>query len=221
MNKLFLVISALAILSCNKKKDTTIPFSEATYTMTVSLNWTSPQFGVPGGAHVTPLIGMIHSKDTFQWKTGILATAGLELVAEQGVNTIMDTELDAIIASGKALSKFTFTQPAITGTVINTITLNTNYPLISFASMLAPTPDWFIGLNSFSLLDNNSQWISDITIDLYSYDAGSEDGDVFSTGYPDSSPHGNVAILTPANASILANGNASVGPIGTIRFVKN
>lgn len=221
MYKLFAAIGFIFLLSCNKKSDTNIPFSEATYTMTVTLNWENPQFAVPLNAHVTPLIGMIHSKDTFLWKPATLATPGLEYVAEIGVNTKMDMELDAILAAGKALSKFIFTQPtSVTGTIQNNITLNTDYPLISFASMLAPSPDWFMGIHDYNLLVNG-KWMDNITIDLFAYDAGTEDGDIFSYDNPDSNPHINISLLSPSNASVLANGNSSIGSIGTITFVKN
>ena len=83
MKIVMFIFPSVIFLSCSKKKDEgTISFSEASYKVAVTLNWTSPKFGVPAGAHVTPLTGMIHSKDTFLWMPGKLATAGLEDVAE-------------------------------------------------------------------------------------------------------------------------------------------
>ena len=47
------------------------------------------------------------------------------------------------------------------------------------------------------------------------------EGDVFWLNNPGTKPQQNIALLTQANASVLANGNTSIGPIGTVRFIKN
>lgn len=197
-----------------------IPYSEASYKMIITMDWTSPKFAVPAGVHVTPIIGMIHSKDTSLWMPGKLATAGLEDVAEAGNNTKMSAELDAILVKNKALSKFTLAAPAVTGMVETNLLFNTNYSYISFASMIAPSPDWFMGVHDVTLFDGK-MWVNDITLNIMLYDAGTEDGDVFGYNNPDTNPRQNISLLTPANASVLANGNSSIASIGTIRFVKN
>jgi hypothetical protein len=196
-----------------------VPYSAASYTMTVTLNWQSPQFAVPAGVHVTALIGMIHAKDTMLWTFGKLASKGLEDVAEIGNTVNMNVELDAILAANKALSKFNISPPGATGTVSADFDFNTNFPCISFASMIAPSPDWFMGLHDINLFENN-KWVSDTTINMMVYDAGTEDGDVFGYDNPATNPQQNIAFLTPANASVLANGNITIAAIGTVRFLK-
>ena len=197
-----------------------VPFSEASYKMTVTLNWQSPRFTVPAGAHVTALIGMIHSKDTTLWKPGSLASRGLEDVAEIGNNTIMNLELDSVIAKNKAISKFQIAPPGVTGTLEMDFNFNTNYSCISFASMIAPSPDWFMGLHDINLFQNNA-WVNDITLDIMLYDAGTEDGDVFGYNNPATNPQQRISFLRSLNASVLANGNPEIYSIGTAKFVKN
>ena len=85
--------------------------------------------------------------------------------------------------------------------------------------MLAPSPDWFTGLSNFDLYQNK-KWVGDAQVNLYVYDAGTEDGDVFSYNNPASLPQQNIYLLTPASASVLANGNAVLGPIATVRFTR-
>ncbi|MEP6597095.1 MAG: spondin domain-containing protein [Ginsengibacter sp.] len=217
---IFLFLSAV-FLSCSKKTEREIiPYSEASYKVIVTLNWTSPKFGVPAGAHVTTLTGIVHNKDTFFWMPERLATPGLEDVAEIGNNTNMNIELDTILLKNKALSKFTIIPPPATGTVETNLNFNSNYSYISFASMIAPSPDWFMGLHDFNLLDNKT-WINDTTVSVMVYDAGTEEGDVFDYNNPETIPQQNISLLTPANASVLANGNTSIASIGTIRFIKN
>ncbi|MEP5340429.1 MAG: T9SS type A sorting domain-containing protein [Algibacter sp.] len=48
----------------------------------------------------------------------------------------------------------------------------TNFPLVTLASMLGPSPDWFIGVESLSMVDVNGLFIPKITYELYPYDAG-------------------------------------------------
>lgn len=219
--KISIFLFILLLFSCTKKTDElSIPYSEASYKIIVTMNWISPNFGLPASAHVTPLIGMVHNKDTFLWNPGKLATAGLEDVAEIGNNTKMNAELDAILIKNKGLSKFTITPPSVTGAVETNLNFNTNFPYISFASMIAPSPDWFMGIHDFSLLSNKT-WINDTTVNLIVYDAGTEEGDVFGFNNPETTPRQNISVLTPANGSVLANGNTSIAAIGTIRFIKN
>ena len=85
--------------------------------------------------------------------------------------------------------------------------------------MIAPSPDWFMGLHDVNLFKNN-HWVSDTTINLLVYDAGTEEGDVFGYNNPDTSPQEPVALLTATNASVLANSNPFIGAIGTVRFVR-
>jgi len=209
-----------AISSCKKTEvQTPLIFSEASYKMTVSMNWTNPQLAVPSGAHVTTLIGMIHSKDTTLWKEGGLATPGLEDVAEVGSTIKMNAEIDPIIGKYKALSKFQIAPPAINGNVTTTLNFNTSYSYISFASMIAPSPDWFMGISSVNLLGNNNKWLDSLTLNIRVYDAGTENGNAFDYNNPSTVPQQPVTLLTPA--SVLANGNTSLAPIATIYFKKN
>ena len=86
--------------------------------------------------------------------------------------------------------------------------------------MIAPSPDWFMGLHDVSLFQNN-KWVDDYTVNIMLYDAGTEDGDVFGYNNPATAPQQNISFLTPLNASVLANGNGEIYAIGTARFIKN
>lgn len=217
---IFLFIPVILFSCVKRMENTTIPFSEASYKVIITMNWATPKFGVPPGAHFTTITGMIHPNDTFLWKPGSLASTGLEDIAEVGNNAKMNAQIDAILSKNKALSKFVFAAPPISGTFETNITVNTNYSYISFATMIAPSPDWFTGIHDFSLF-SEKMWISDITLNLLAYDAGTEDGDRFAYDNPETVPQQNITLLTPANATVLANGNPSIAPIGTIRFIRN
>jgi len=85
--------------------------------------------------------------------------------------------------------------------------------------MLGPTPDWFVGVSGINLY-NNSKWVADTTINLYTYDAGTEDGDMFGYNNPATTPQQNIHILQASQARVLANGNPALAPIATARFVR-
>ncbi len=162
---------------------------------------------------------MVHSKDTLLWSGGRLATKGLEDVAEIGNITNLNFELDAIIAKRKGLSRFSIPPPPVTGSTAIDLTFNTNYTRLSFASMIAPSPDRFLGVHDIDLFQSR-KWINDTTINILVYDAGTEEGDVFSYENPATSPQQNISLLTPTNASVLANGNPEIYAIGTLRLQK-
>lgn len=213
------VFLLIFILSSCKKQPVIPPAAQADYKIEVRFAWASPNFTVPANAHFTQFIGMLHQKNSFLWEPNGLATGGLEDLAEVGSKTRLNNEIDSIIAGGKAMERFVIAPPAITAGFDTGFVFTLNHPCISFASMIAPSPDWFVGINQYSLLQNDA-WVNDITVPLYLYDAGTEDGDIFGYDNPASVPLQPVRLLIPARASVLANGNASFAPIGTIRFIK-
>jgi hypothetical protein len=216
MYRVILIMFGCILFSC--KKDNTV-FSEARYRVTVTGLWSTPSFGVPAGAHLTTFVGAVHNSNVSLWKEGSLASNGIEQVAENGNGTILLDEINTHIAHGKAAALLLFLPPTPTGTVSTNIYLNSSFSQVSFASMLAPTPDWFTGISSVDLLENGT-WVPEKMIDIYSYDAGTEEGDVFSTNNPDTSPKQPIRKITPSISSVMANGNTILGPIATITFVK-
>jgi hypothetical protein len=196
------------------------PLPDASYTMQVTTYWSPPAFVVPAGVHITAITGMVHTPDTMLWKPGLRATSGLEDVAEIGAPAKMNIEIDTVIAAQKASERFNITPPAINGSVQKNLTLTQKFSEVSFASMIAPSPDWFLGIHNFSLISNN-EWIKDTLVNIYVYDAGTEDGDVFGYSNPPTTPQQNVNLLQAAQATVLANGNPSLAHIATVRFTKN
>ena len=53
--------------------------------------------------------------------------------------------------------------------------------------MIAPSPDWFVGINSLPLRENG-EWIERIERELSPYDAGTDDGVTFQSDNANSSP---------------------------------
>ena len=224
-----LLVSLLCIFFFSCKKETAKTIAEevptvkidtlASYKIIITGIWKSPQHTIPATEHFTQFIGLIHSNECNVYSLGALATKGVENVAEIGSSTILKREMDSLIATNKALSKFYLTIPGIVGKDSTSINVNIKHSKISFESMLAPSPDWFVGIDSYNLIQNG-KWITDVTIPVYGYDAGTEDGDVFGYANPATVPQQPISLMTPANASVIANGNAVIAPFASLRIVK-
>jgi Spondin_N len=223
MNQPWLTLLAFSVLIISCKKSNVAEeesnFSEATYAIEVTGKWSAPDFTVPAGVHFTSFAGMVHNASGELWKPGKLSTKGVENVAETGNTTVILSEIDSVIRTKNALSLILFTPPSATGTRTSTVYCNTNYSMVSFASMIAPSPDWFVGLSGFNLYNNN-KWVADTTFQLFVYDAGTEDGDVFGYSNPVTNPQQPIQLLNAPNATVLANGNPVLKAIATVKFTK-
>ncbi|MBL7729862.1 MAG: spondin domain-containing protein [Chitinophagaceae bacterium] len=217
---IFLLMLLFFITACKKEEQQQAVFSEARYTVTVTGKWTAPAFTVPPGAHYTTFIGMVHNERALLWQEGDKATYGMEVLAETGGGGPVLAEIDSTIRTNNGLSLLLFVAPGTSTSANVNLYCNSNYSRVSFASMLGPTPDWFVGVNGVNL-HRNGQWLADTTIDLYTLDAGTEEGNVFGYNNPSTVPQQNIQVLQAAQATILANGNPTLAPIASVRFRKN
>ena len=167
--------------------------STARYTVSFTSVWNSTDHGtLPGNAHWSDLVGMTHNSNVKLWELGELASVGIENVAENGVNTNLNMEVNMAIANNNAdqwLQEGFSPFAAISSATIMDILVSEDFPLLSVVSMVAPSPDWFIGIDSFSFLDGSNNWKDSVTIDMFVYDAGTEEGSGYSTSNAASSPH--------------------------------
>ena len=152
----FPALLSVLLLSC-KKNEVSVPvFSDARYSIEITGKWKAPEFAVPVGVHFTSVFGMVHSHDTYLWKLNTKASTGVENIAETGNAYPILYEIDTAIATGKSIALIAITAPLPTGSSIANVYCTSNYSYISFETMLAPSPDWFTGINGFNLFENNS-----------------------------------------------------------------
>ena len=153
--------------------------SAATYEVTFQGNWTleSTPGGVVSSAHFTTLIGAAHNDDVTFWQSGGRASRGVEEVAETGGTSTFRSELEASPHAAAIISQsVTF---GGTGSATFPIDVTRDHPLVTLLSMIGPSPDWFVGINGLSLLDGSGRWEEEREVDLFPYDAGTEEGDEF------------------------------------------
>ena len=151
------------------------------------------------------------------------ASAGIESTAETGSQFIFSDEVGAARADGKA--EFTLAasgNASAAGTVELTFDINETFPLVTLISMVAPSPDWFVGVHDLSLFDVASgEFKQTVVVELKVYDAGSEDGQGFSLSNADTQPKQPIELLSrinPADHDFI-NGTGSGGDfIATMTF---
>ena len=220
-NKHSIAIFTLSILfvACKKQQNQINKFSEARYTIEITGKWAMPDFTVPAGVHFTNFAGLVHNNNASLWNENMTASIGIENVAETGNTSKLLLEIDSIIREKKAISLVFFTPPGPVSTKMASVYCNSDFSFISFISMIAPSPDWFIGVSNINLY-KNEQWVIDTLIQLYVHDAGTEEGDIFGYNNPSTSPQQPIKLLTKENGSVLANGNEYLKPIAILRLKK-
>ena len=76
--------------------------------------------------------------------------------------------------------------------------------------MIAPSPDWFIGVSGISLR-NEDAWVRSLEVDLLPFDAGTDSGPTYVSANSDTQPPEPIAQVSSAD---LQNGT----PFGVFRF---
>ena len=103
---------------------------------------------------------------------------------------------------------------------ISNIEVNTEYPLVSFITMIAPSPDWFVGVHDFNLCDTTTgKWKESRTRDLPPYDAGTDSGPRFQSGNIATNPPEDIHLLTN-NTEGSFKSDQPVKRFGTFTFIK-
>ncbi len=146
------------------------------------------------------------------WRTGELATDGVELMAETGNSSGMLAEIDAAIANGSAVSAIDGGGVDVSpGTVSVEFEVTRDHPLVSITTMVAPSPDWFLGVRDLALFDG-SEFVESVTVDALVYDSGTDSGRLFTSGDSDTQPPEPIARLTTdPSESDIQNGLPSMG----------
>jgi hypothetical protein len=89
------------------------------------------------------------------------------------------------------------------------------YPMLTLVSMIAPSPDWFVGISDLLLIENG-KWLENLIIPLYAYDAGTDSGTLYISENSDTQPRGTIQRI----GSFPFYANDEFLSIGTFTFNK-
>ena len=191
------------------------PPDTALYSIEFDATWSAATHPTdfPPGAHFSPLIGAVHNDAATFWALGEIATPGIEQMAETGGTGLLTREIRAempdnalSVVNGRGIGS-----PA--STTISEVLVTLDYPLITLVTMIAPSPDWFVGVAGQSLQDEFGQWVDELEVVLYPLDSGTDDGTSYRSPNADSSPRQPIK-------SLKGTSPFSDAPIGTYTFTR-
>jgi hypothetical protein len=190
----------------------------AEYKVTFQSTWsedTHPD-DFPSNPHFSGLIGASHNDNVNFWRDGELASLGIKNMAETGSKSPLNKEIFISF-----LKKSTFQllsgdiMQSSPGFVNLTIKVSQDYPLVTLVSMIAPSPDWFVGVDSLNLFENG-EFVDKKTEILYAYDAGTDSGTNYTSPNEPTNPFEPIFFI---ETSPFKYGDIIV-PVGTFTFTR-
>jgi hypothetical protein len=155
------------------------------------------------------LIGATHNDQVTFWHVGGTASSGIEQMAETGGRSILQGEIEAAISAGNAEAVILGGGISSPNSISSSFNVSDDFPLVTLVTMVAPSPDWFVGVEGVNLRANDA-WIPNLTLELLPYDAGTDSGLAFTSADLDTIPRGTISPLaTPFDGTT---------PLGTFTF---
>ncbi len=179
----FIVLGVLLFLiACSGKDSNALEedLNKVKYRLTFTSLWNEKDhLGQPVTAHFSPIVLTVHDQRHTLFSVGELTGRSLEEVAEHGNPTqinkdiLIDQNLGKVLSFINTKDQFISTQ----STQVIEFEVSLEHSMVSFVTMVAPSPDWIVGLDGFSLYDGTKFIDNTASIDLYAYNAGTEEGD--------------------------------------------
>lgn len=205
-------VSSMILTGCVDRDDA------IDYRLTFNATWseeTHPE-DFPPNPHFSGLIGASHNNEITFWREGEIATPGIKNMAETGSKNPLNIEIGNAILNGTAF--FLISGNGLNpspGSIDLIFEVNEEYPLVTVVTMIAPSPDWFVGVNSVNLYENGS-FIDEKTVTLYGYDAGTDSGNTYTS--PDESTNPPIPIFKITAYPFIYE--EDLIPLGTFEFKK-
>jgi hypothetical protein len=135
-------------------------------------------------------------------------------MAERGSKSPFDQEIQQRITQGRAENLLSGGDIARSpGSVSLDFTISSEHPAVTLVSMVAPSPDWFIGVSALDLIQDGD-WVDELVVDLHPYDAGTDSGTTYDSRDRDTVPP--VPVSRIEGPPLQAGG--MVPPLGTFTF---
>ncbi|KAK0089118.1 hypothetical protein PV325_009149 [Microctonus aethiopoides] len=173
------------------------------------------------GSRLASGYGRTHDSTYSLYRLGERLTPGATQYVETGRTDGLDTGgdnpniLDAFGAPGV---------PQGEGTTVSRAFFDGNHTLVSVMARINPSPDWFIGVDSFQLCVEGN-WVDTVTVELDPLDGGTDNGFTFTAANWPTNPQGIAYRITsrypahPAGSFYYPN-LPRLPPIATLTFTK-
>ncbi|KPJ08656.1 Spondin-2 [Papilio machaon] len=220
-NTLLLLLPLLAVAAA--AEDGCNPDKMTVYRMVLHTYWTRekfpkhyPDWRPP--AQWSRIYGVSHNRQYVLFRLGRRVSPPVRQFAESGHSEAL--------SSGPGTMDV-FTAPAITqgaGRTEAEFFVDGNHSRVSVMTKMIPSPDWFIGVDSFDLcVDGN--WLDSITIEVDPVDAGTDNGFTFTAPNWPTAPQGVAYRITSKYPSHPAGSFfyphlRRLPPIATFQFIK-
>ncbi|MDA7632667.1 spondin domain-containing protein [bacterium] len=199
-------------------EDSAFPSETARFSVTFNAEWsrTLHPTDFPGNPHFSGLIGATHNSEVSLWTPDGSATPGIQNMAETGGKSPLTSEIEAHQGSGTVSNILSGggvgRSPGMVSLEFN---ISQSHPLVSLVSMIAPSPDWFVGIHGLNLLVNGN-WADELVMDLEAYDAGTDSGVSFTSSNQATTPQGSITRVTDAPL----DESLGLPPIGQFIFTR-
>jgi len=201
------VLLALSCISIGATKVRTKPSNksqtdnpEVSYKIVFINKWSAKAHSslYPSSAHWSPPVVASHNKNFHMWEKGKNASEGVEIVAETGSTSKLKQELNAEEYVYDHVQGPSFFNSAKQKVNLPDLDVTFMAAHASSITMVAPSPDWFTGFDTVSLVDKETgNWFRKVTVLVFPFDAGTDSGTTFSAGNVATVPKEKIRRMSP------------------------
>lgn len=189
-SRIFTVLALVLFVSCGSDDegspvggggdDDGGPTAAATYEVTFTPNFTAETHPTdyPTGASFGPILAIAHAPDVSVFRIGQAASAAFKGFAEDGDADALATALTTGV-DGMEVTTMVFSGGSTGPTTADALSVNvtpTN-TRITFIARLSPSPDWFVGVDSFNIVAADGiSLVDQEEFSLSALDAGTDSG---------------------------------------------
>ncbi len=197
----------------------TLASEPSDWTVVLEIAWPDTR---PGGrpidAHFSWLALAVHDADVSMWAQGERASQGMIDMAEWGGTQQLVLEMEGYGVDVWEWRNWTCPAGIVHDNcddAARTIRLEGGETLFSAASMVGPSPDWFVGVDSEPLVDGE-YWLDEVVIDLFPMDVGTRDANAWELYGDVSSPVQGISPITAVSGQLIGPGQ--IGRLTLIRW---
>lgn len=228
ISRIFTVLAVVLFVSCGGDDegspavgggDDGGPTASATYEVTFTPNFTAETHPTdyPSNASFGPILAIAHAPDVSVFTLGQVASAAFKGYAENGdadgLATVLTTGVDGMEVTTMIFSGGSTGPTTADALSVNVTPTNTR---ITFIARLSPSPDWFVGVDSFNVVAADGiSLVENAEFSLSALDAGTDSGATYNS--PDEPTTGGT--IRVINDAPFGNGGLTAA-LGSITFVR-